>query len=68
MNIAFDILIIDDEDKFRKLLARILIIENYKVQEAATAKAALQLLEKQHFHAIICDVKLPDAHGVDLVK
>lgn len=62
------ILIIDDEDKLRSLLARIIRAEGFDVQEAADARAGLQLLERQNFEVILCDVKLPDANGVELVK
>ncbi len=69
----FNILIIDDEEKFAKLLSRILILEDYEVACAPNAKTGLALLTKNinfniTFDAIICDVKLPDAYGVDLVK
>ncbi|PZF73854.1 sigma-54-dependent transcriptional regulator [Taibaiella soli] len=63
----FSLLIIDDEEKHRKLLARLLTMEGYKVSEAGTAQQGLKLLAQQHTDIIICDVKLPDAFGVDLV-
>jgi len=63
----FSLLIIDDEEKHRKLLARLLSMEGYKVSEAGTAQQGLKLLAQQHTDIIICDVKLPDAFGVDLV-
>ncbi len=61
------ILLIDDEVSLRSLLARILSLEGYQITETATAKEASWLLDKTEFQVIICDVKLPDAHGVDLV-
>lgn len=62
------ILVIDDEDKLRSLLARIIRAEGFAVEEAADAKAGLQLLGAKTFEVILCDVKLPDANGVELVK
>lgn len=62
------ILVIDDEDKLRSLLARIIRAEGFAVEEAADAKAGLQLLIAKTFEVILCDVKLPDANGVELVK
>lgn len=61
-----NILIIDDEERLRHLLARIIGLEGYVVSEAANAKAGLKLLEKEDFHLVISDVKLPDANGVEL--
>jgi two-component system, NtrC family, response regulator len=63
-----NILIIDDEEKLRGLLAKIISLEGFKVAEAANAKAGLKKLEQEEFNVVICDVKLPDANGVDLVK
>ncbi|HVD97218.1 MAG TPA: sigma-54 dependent transcriptional regulator [Cytophagaceae bacterium] len=60
------ILIIDDEERLRNLLARIISLEGYNVLEAANAKAALKTLERDDIHLVISDVKLPEANGVDL--
>lgn len=61
------ILLIDDEEKLRKLMARIIELEQLEVFQAENATSGLKLLEKQYFDVIICDVKLPDANGVDLI-
>jgi two-component system, NtrC family, response regulator len=62
------ILVIDDEDKLRNLICRIIKLEGYSVTEAPTLKAGLKLLEKETVDIILCDVKLPDGNGVDFVK
>ena len=62
------VLIIDDEEKLRGLLARIVSLEGFEVLEAADLKSALKRLEQQDFDVILCDVKLPDGNGVDFVK
>lgn len=61
------ILIIDDEDQLRKLLVRLLTLEGYTVSEAANAKSAWKVLEKEEVQVILSDVKLPDADGVSLL-
>ncbi len=61
------VLLIDDEISLRALLARILTLEGFQVTEAGTAKEGLRQLEKADFQVVLCDVKLPDAHGVTLV-
>lgn len=60
------VLIIDDEDKLRGLLARIIGLEGYTTFEAANGKAGLKLLEREEVQVVISDVKLPDANGVEL--
>ncbi len=62
------ILIIDDEIKLRDLLARIIGLEGYDVVVAESCKSGLKKLEQQEIDAVLCDVKLPDGNGVDLVK
>jgi DNA-binding NtrC family response regulator len=64
--IAGNVLIIDDEEKLRKLLARIIGLEGYLVFEAETGVKAFQVLEKQNIQVILSDVKLPDVSGVAL--
>lgn len=61
------ILIIDDEEKLRGLLKRIVGLEGYAVTETANLKAAFKLLEREEVHVILCDVRLPDGNGVDFV-
>jgi two-component system NtrC family response regulator len=62
------ILIIDDEEKLRGLLSRIIGLEGFEVIEAGTCKAGLKKIETYHIDVVLCDVKLPDGNGVDLVK
>ncbi len=62
------ILIIDDEASLRGLLARILRLEGYEVTEAGTGREGLKMLGKTEFQLVLCDVKLPDANGVELVS
>lgn len=62
------ILIIDDEEKLRTLLARIIGLEGFEVVQAADCKSALKKLEQSDFDIALCDVKLPDGNGVELSK
>ncbi|HET7000602.1 MAG TPA: sigma-54 dependent transcriptional regulator [Puia sp.] len=62
-----NILIVDDEDKLRSLLSRIIRLEGYTVREASDLKTARKMLEKDSPDVILCDVKLPDGNGVDFV-
>jgi len=62
------LLVIDDEERLRKLLARILQLEDFDVLEAPTAKDGLRRLEHEVVDVVISDVKLPDGNGIDLTK
>lgn len=65
---ANTILIIDDEVKLRTLLAKMLSLEGFDVLQAGDGKTGLKKLEQQNIDIVLCDVKLPDEHGVDLAK
>lgn len=61
------ILIIDDDDYIRNLLARIIELEGYHVSKAADCRSAIRLMGSQRFEVILCDVFLPDGNGVDFI-
>ncbi len=63
-----NVLIIDDEEKLRKLFARIIASEGFEVHEAGDCKTALKKLEQVDIDVVLCDVKLPDGNGLDLIS
>lgn len=62
------VLVIDDEEKLRSLLARILQSEGFEVLQAENCKKGLRIAENEDIDAILCDVKLPDGNGVELIS
>ena len=62
------LLIIDDEPQLRNMLQRLFVSEGYAVITAETGAQAIQRLKAQRFHVVLCDVKLPDANGVELTR
>ena len=63
-----NILIIDDEEKLRGLLARIVKSEGFDVIEAPDLKSGFKKLEQNDIDVVLCDVKLPDGNGVDFLQ
>lgn len=63
-----NILIIDDEEKLRGLLARIVTSEGFHVIEAPDLKSGFRKLEQNDIDVVLCDVKLPDGNGVEFVQ
>ena len=59
------VLIIDDEENLRKLLARVVELEGYSVTQVASVKEAMKILSRETLQVVISDVKLPDGNGVD---
>jgi len=62
------VLIIDDEEKLRSLMTKVISLEGFEVVQAGDCKSGLRKLEASDIDVIICDVKLPDGSGVDLIK
>jgi DNA-binding NtrC family response regulator len=62
------LLIIDDEERLRSLLARILQLEGYDVLVASTGKEGLKKLQQETIPVVLSDVKLPDINGIELTS
>jgi DNA-binding NtrC family response regulator len=62
------VLVVDDEEMLRNLLARILEREGYSVSTASGARQALAYLAKADFQVMVSDVKMPEMNGFELLK
>ncbi|MBX2897387.1 MAG: sigma-54-dependent Fis family transcriptional regulator [Cyclobacteriaceae bacterium] len=62
------VLIIDDEENLRTLMARVIELEGFKVIQAKDAKQGLKSLEHEDVQVVITDVRLPDGNGIDLTR
>jgi two-component system phosphate regulon response regulator OmpR len=60
------ILIIDDDDKIRKLLKSFLIDNNFLVSTASNAEEAKEVLRYIRFDLIVVDIMMPGQNGYDL--
>jgi len=63
-----NVLVIDDEDRFRELLSRIIGLEGFNVLQAKNVKEGLKALEENFVHVVVTDVKLPDGSGLHLLE
>ena len=64
-----NILFIDDEAGLRAVVARVLEFEGHAVLQAPDARRGLEALQQHAANVLVvlCDVKLPDANGVERV-
>jgi len=62
------ILIIDDQDAIRRVLRDILENEKYQVDDAANGPTALEMIKEQEYDAILCDIKMPDMDGIEVLE
>jgi len=61
------ILIVDDEPSIREILGIMLGQEGYETKTAESVGTAVQTLESCSFQMVICDLKLPDGTGLDVL-
>jgi len=68
MNSVERLLIIDDEPALRHLLRTILEEEGYHVDEAENGQQGLDLVKRQSFDLILCDIRMPELNGMAFIK
>jgi CheY-like chemotaxis protein len=62
------VLVVDDEPQYREILAGWFASEGSRVLSADNGISALELLQKDHVHAIVTDIRMPVMDGTELVK
>jgi len=62
------ILVVDDEESMRDVLNRMLSAEGYLVSLAENGRSALALLERNRFDYILCDIRMPQMGGLELLR
>ncbi|NWG10255.1 response regulator [Candidatus Bathyarchaeota archaeon] len=61
------ILIVDDDENIRKVIATILSDEGYAVESVDTARKAVEATKKKFFNLALIDIRLPDMEGIELL-
>lgn len=67
MKVHQRILILDDEEELRAIIAQRLVRRGYEIIEAGTAREGMALLQENLFEAILLDIRLPDGDGLQLL-
>ncbi|RLE27926.1 MAG: two-component system response regulator [Acidobacteria bacterium] len=62
------ILIVDDESTIRSVLARVLGLEGFECHTADSVDSALEALLTTDPEVVICDIRMPDRDGTDLLS
>jgi CheY-like chemotaxis protein len=60
--------VVDDERCIRDLMARVLADEGYRVTVARDVPAAIAVLDRHQFDAILTDLRMPGPPGLVLVE
>lgn len=62
------ILIIDDERAIRNALREILEYEKYLVDDAEDGPGGIELVSKESYDVILCDIKMPKMDGIEVLE
>ncbi len=62
------ILVIDDERPIRSTLREILEYEDFKVEDAEDGIAGLDLMRKNEYDLVLCDIKMPKMDGLEVLE
>jgi DNA-binding NtrC family response regulator len=64
------ILVIEDEAAIRRVLVKILTEEQetYQVEEAENGVLGLEMIKKEDYDLVLCDIKMPKVDGVEVLQ
>lgn len=62
------VLVVEDNDRNRRLVKVVLKARGYKVIEAVTAEEAMTKLNNEHIDLILMDIQLPEMDGLELTR
>lgn len=68
MSETVKLLIVDDEERIRRLLRMYLEREGYEIMEAENGQQAIDLSIEHDFHAILLDIMMPVKDGLEAMK
>ncbi len=68
MTEQISILVVDDEDRIRRLLKMYLEREGYEVDEAENGEQAVEKALANNYHCILLDIMMPEKDGIEVCE
>ena len=62
------VLVVDDEEAYRTLMAGHLERKGFEVEKASDGKQALARLQEESFEVLVTDLMMPKVSGLDLLR
>lgn len=62
------LLVVDDEERIRRLIKMYLEKEDFEIDEAADGKTALEMALQNNYSAIILDIMMPEMDGIEVCQ
>ncbi|KOS69272.1 transcriptional regulator [Lysinibacillus contaminans] len=66
MSENISVLVVDDEDRIRRLLKMYLEREGYQVDEAENGNEAIEMSLEKEYHCILLDIMMPEKDGLEV--
>jgi DNA-binding NtrC family response regulator len=63
-----DLLIVEDDDDYRKTVVRWFLRRGFRVQDASTAEESIDRCQCQQFHVGVFDLRMPGKSGLELLQ
>jgi DNA-binding NtrC family response regulator len=60
-------MVVDDEERFRRTMAKLLRLRGLEAATAGSGKEALERLQQETYDVVILDVRMPEMDGVSLL-
>ncbi|MER2262171.1 MAG: response regulator transcription factor [Psychrobacillus sp.] len=67
MSEMIKLLVVDDEERIRRLLKMYLEREGYVVEEAENGQIALQLALENEYNCLLLDIMMPEKDGIEVI-
>jgi len=67
-NMSKRILIADDEKSIRDTMKLVFTEEGYECETAKDGEEAIELMSKENYDLLICDIKMPKTDGVEVLR
>ncbi len=62
------VLVVEDDTEMRYAIREFLTMTGMQVDSVSNGKDAIQVLDRNAYHAVVCDFRLPGATGLDVVR
>lgn len=62
------VLLVDDDDDFRNLLAERLRMRHLEISAARSGPEAIAAIERQGFDVVVLDLRMPEMDGIEVLR
>ncbi|MEJ5300173.1 MAG: response regulator [Thermodesulforhabdaceae bacterium] len=59
------VLIVDDEERFRKTLSKLLVAQGLEVYSAGSGEESLEFISNHNVDIVLLDMRMPGMNGID---